>query len=318
MPKAERKSPEKRPMRNGVDGASGRIFEIQRFSIHDGPGIRTTVFMKGCPLRCLWCHNPESTIPDSFLSFISKKCIHCGYCVNACPQEAHRFNGDEHLLDRDKCIVCGKCTRECYAGALEVVGRDACVEDVMEIILRDRPFYDNSGGGITLSGGEPTSQIDFCDALLTASKKEQLNTCVETCGSTPYTRLKRIAPLVDLFLYDIKETDSRRHKKYTGVGNELILDNLRRLHDSGAHVLLRCPIIPGLNDRDDHFEALARISSSLPRLQGIEIMPYHLLGSDKRERFGLAPGKIYDVPKKETVANWCRRLAEAGVCVVGG
>jgi len=299
-----------------VGRMNGRIFEIQRFSIHDGPGIRTTVFMKGCPLRCLWCHNPEGISSESLLSFVRKKCIRCGYCLQACEQGVHSLIGDEHVLDRRKCIVCGACTRECYSGSLEVVGREASVDEVIATVVRDRPFYENSGGGMTLSGGEPTHQIDFCEALLRAAKGEGLNTCVETCGFSPYDRFERLLPLVDLFLFDLKETDSDLHRKYTGVGNKLILNNLRRLHDSGAHVLLRCPIVPGLNDRTDHFDALAQIATCLHRLEGIEIMPYHTLGTDKRERFGLNPGVFYPVPGKATIEEWSRRLAESGVRVI--
>ena len=303
-------------MDRSISRISGRIFEIQRFSIHDGPGIRTTVFMKGCPLRCLWCHNPEGIVSQPLLSFLPKKCIRCGYCLQACAQGAHGFVDDEHVLDREKCIVCGTCARECYSGALEVVGREASVEEVMATVVRDRPFYEDSGGGMTLSGGEPTLQIDFCEALLRAAKGEGLNTCVETCGFSPYDRFERLLPLVDLFLFDLKETDSDLHRKYTGVGNKLILDNLRRLHDSEAHLLLRCPIVPGLNDRADHFDALAQIAVELHRLEGIEIMPYHALGTDKRERFGLDPGVFYRVPGKATIEEWSRRLAESGVRLI--
>jgi glycyl-radical enzyme activating protein len=299
-----------------ISRISGRIFEIQRFSIHDGPGIRTTVFMKGCPLRCLWCHNPEGMGSQSLLSFLPKKCIRCGTCLQACVQGAHGFVDDEHVLDREKCIVCGTCAQECYSGALEVVGREASVEEVMATVVRDHPFYEDSGGGMTLSGGEPTLQIDFCEALLRAAKGEGLNTCVETCGFSPYDRLERLLPLVDLFLFDLKETDSDLHRKHTGVGNKLILDNLRRLHDSEAHLLLRCPIVPGLNDRPDHFEALAQMAKELHRLEGIEIMPYHTLGTDKRERFGLDPGVFYPVPGKATIEEWSQRLAESGVRVI--
>ena len=295
---------------------SGKIFEIQRFSIHDGPGIRTTVFMKGCPLRCWWCHNPEGLVASPHLSFINKKCLRCGYCLQVCPQGAHAFIDGVHFLDRKKCLVCGTCVQECYSGALEIVGRESTVEEVMATVLRDRPFYEYSGGGMTLSGGEPTLQIDFCEALLRSAKDEGLNTGLETCGFSPYDRLERLLPLVDLFLFDLKETDSDLHRKYTGVGNKLILDTLRRLHEAKARLLLRCPIVPGLNDRADHFEALAQMARELPRLEGIEIMPYHALGTDKRERLGLDQGAFYQVPEKATIEAWSRRLAESGVRMV--
>ena len=298
---------------------SGYIFDVQRFSIHDGPGIRTTVFLKGCTLRCVWCHNPEGVDAAPQLSFLPERCIGCGYCARVCPNDAHRVEPERgHVLDRERCTVCGACARECYAGALELVGREATVEEVLETVLRDRPFYERSGGGLTLSGGEPLMQIDFAEALLRGAKEEGLHCAVETCGYVDWGRFERLLPLVDLFLYDIKETDPARHAEYTGAPNEGILRNLRTLCARGAAVLVRLPIVPGLNDRPDHFRAVAAIARELPGLLGFEMMPYHRLGTGKRDRFGLAPDGLADTeaPDAATVAGWVRTLRELGVEVV--
>jgi len=302
------------------DGSiEGRIFDIQRFSIDDGPGIRTTVFMKGCPLRCTWCHNPEGMSADPVLSFMPEKCIGCGYCLRTCPNEAHRMDPEQgHVLDRASCRACGKCSKECYTGALELVGRDVTVEEVIDEVLRDRSFYETSGGGMTLSGGEPMMQIEFTEALLARGKGEGLHCCIETCGFCDFSLMERVLPYVDLFLYDIKETDDARHREFTGVPNRLILQNLRALHERGACMLLRLPIIPGYNDRDDHFDAVAALARDLPNLQGVEIMPYHRLGTSKVDRLGMDPAarEQSQPPEQETVNDWINRLREAGVNVV--
>jgi len=301
-----------------MDEPIGRIFDIQRFSIHDGPGIRTTVFMKGCPLRCMWCHNPEGQGHKPLLSFMPDKCIGCGYCFRACPRGAHKMADGKHVLDRSVCEACGTCTRECYAKALELVGRDVTVSEALAVVMRDKPFYETSGGGMTLSGGEPTMQIDFTEALLDAAKREHLHCAVETCGYAQYDAFKRIAPNVDLFLFDIKETDSMRHAELTGVPNDLIHANLRKLHDAGAKILVRLPMIPGINDNEAHFAGIARIARALPNLLGFEIMTYHPLGTSKTARFGLKDNKLVGKksPPKEIVADWISRLRALDVKII--
>lgn len=298
---------------------TGRIFEIQRYCIHDGPGIRTTVFLKGCPLNCLWCHNPEGISRERALSFIFARCIGCGYCFRTCAQQAHAMADKAHTLDRSRCRVCGACARECYAGALEMVGRDVTVEETLAEVLKDRPFYETSGGGMTLSGGEPLMQIDFTEALLRAAREVGLNNCMETCGFADYNRFERVIGLVDLFLYDLKETDPARHQEFTGVPLEPILRNLRALHAAGAAIQLRLPIVPGCNDRPEHLRAVAALARELPKLRGVEIMPYHRLGESKVERMGLtgrARAKATPPPPAE-VERWVALLNAEGVKATG-
>lgn len=269
---------------------TGRVFDIQRFCIHDGPGIRTTVFLKGCPLKCRWCHNPEGISAAPVLSFVAARCIGCGACSRVCPNGVHVMEKCEHKLLRRKCTACGKCAKECPSGALELVGREMTVDEVMKVVIRDEPFYKTSGGGMTLSGGEPTLQMDFSVSLCEAAKARGIHCCIETCGFGERFDLQRLAKVVDLFLFDIKETDPARHTEYTGVSNETILKNLKLLHGLGAAIVLRLPLVPGLNDRPEHIGAVERLAASLPGLRGIERIPYHPMGLSKLARFGLPAG----------------------------
>lgn len=300
------------------DRIEGRVFDIQRFSIHDGPGIRTTVFLKGCPLRCVWCHNPEGIDPSPRLAFQPEKCIGCGYCIQACPNRAHLLVNGSHTLDRNLCDACGACTEECWAQALELAGRDLDVRAVMAEVMRDEPFHTSSGGGLTLSGGEPMMQIQFAKSLLEAAGHENVHRCLETSGEAPMSAFEAVTPHVDLFLFDIKDTDDSYHIQYTGSSNTRILANLKYLHDNGAKVRLRLPIIPGFNDRPDHFSGLASLVRMLPNLCGVEIMPYHKLGLDKDKRFGLS--RTVSLPnastRKSTLDAWIDSLAAVGVNVI--
>lgn len=291
----------------------GTVFDIQRFSIHDGPGIRTTVFLKGCPLRCQWCHNPEGRPAEPAISFVAARCAGCGMCLTTCPNHAHRIEAGQHILDRARCTACGDCAAACCTGALERIGRTLTVDDVLTVVRRDRPFYDTSGGGMTLSGGEPTFQIDFAVGLAAAARADRIPVAVETCGFAEWSRLERLAAVTDLFLFDLKETHPARHIDYTGVSNDRILANLRQLHDRGAAVVLRLPIVPGLNDRADHFEAVARLARDLPRLRDIQIVPYHPLGRSKLDRFGLADadGLLETPDARDRLPEWTARLRAA-------
>lgn len=289
----------------------GMVFDIKKFAIHDGPGIRTTVFLKGCPLSCLWCHNPESQDSAAELSFIPDKCVGCGFCFKTCPNQCHVMKDGAHVLLRDRCRRCGACAAECHARALEVVGETMTVRKVIDEVLKDKPFYETSGGGMTISGGEPMAQFEFTKGLLTAARDKGLRTCLDTSGFAPFERLENIRPVVDLFLFDLKETNPDKHRKWTGVALEPILENLRGLDRAGAKIILRCPIIPGLNDRDDHFAGLADVANQLSNVMEINLHPYHPLGESKSDR----TGKTYALPNKsfpddDVVKRWERTLAD--------
>ncbi len=300
--------------------AIGRIFDIQRFSIHDGPGIRTTVFFKGCPLRCVWCGNPESIPPEPSLSYLPEKCIACGACLDRCPEAALSPGAEGKVtIDRKLCTACGKCAEVCDPKALQIVGRDATVGEVLDIVLRDKAYYAESGGGITLSGGEPLAQGDFAFELLGEAKAKRLHCCVETSGLVDWKVIERLLPLVDLWLYDYKETDPRLHQKFTGFWNSEILANLRRLHAAGEKILLRCPMIPQYNARQEHLDGIVALSRELPDLEGVELLAYYDLWRAKLKRFGLETSfpETVKPPSAETVRSWKDYLGQRGVVVRG-
>ena len=276
----------------------GLVFNIQRFSLHDGPGIRTAVFMKGCPLRCRWCHNPEGlrSIPE--LEYNPAKCIGCGRC-SVCLEECHVTENGVHMFDRTNCVRCFACVDACPAGALLQAGREYTVEEVMKTVESDRAYYENSGGGMTLSGGEPLLQPEFSGALLEAAKERGFNTAMETSGYAPADVIKEISPLVDVFLYDVKLTNEDDHIKYTGVGRDLILSNLRMLNEEGRQIVLRCPIIPGVNDVDRHFDAIAELANELDSVVRVDLEPYHDLGAVKYAKFGREAVFSADPPSKD-------------------
>lgn len=259
------------------------VFDIQRFSVNDGPGIRTTIFLKGCNLNCLWCHNPESKSLKKELMFYPSKCIGCNECVNMC--DLHTIVDGVHKIGRNECIVCGKCVTNCV-GALEICGKEISVEEVIKIVLKDIDFYKNSGGGITISGGEPLLNIDFTKELLMEAKKYNIHTAIETSGYASWDDILKIIPYVDLFLWDIKETNPYLHKKYTGVNNELIIENLFKLNETGKEIVLRCPIIPSLNDREEHLKMIGELAEKLSSVIRVDVEPYHNLGKSKSESIG--------------------------------
>lgn len=264
----------------------GIVFNIQKFSVNDGAGIRTTVFLKGCPLSCIWCHNPESKRVYPELMYNAEKCVMCGKCATVCPKNVHLFENGKHIIARERCIGCGKCEEACLYEAIEIAGKEKTVDEVLDEVMKDKIFYDTSGGGITLSGGEPLLQFDFALAILKKSKELGLNTAIETCGYTDEDKILQIAPYVDLFLYDYKLTDSALHKKYTGVENDKIIRNIRLLNEIGKSIILRCPIIPGINDNDEHFSGIAKLADELENVIEVNIEPYHPLGKSKAERLG--------------------------------
>ena len=265
------------------------------------------MFFKGCPLRCLWCHNPESYEPERQLQFNPVLCIGCGACVERCPQGAHSFAEGEHVVLRDRCVECFSCATECYARALEVVGREMTAGEVLDEVCKDRPFYEQSSGGMTVSGGEPLLQPRFLMALLRGARERQLHVCLETCGFASWNRLCETIPLVDLYLFDCKETDPRRHLEYTGGELEGVMRNLRLLDAEGAQIILRCPLVPGYNLRDDHLAAIAELSRSLKHCVAVEAMGYHRLGESKVSRLGGAafdriPPEVPDMDDAATEA----------------
>ena len=286
------------------------VFNVQRFSLGDGPGIRTTVFMKGCPLNCLWCHNPESKNAYPELMLYPDKCIGCGSCLKVCPKGLHTIGEQgEHLIDREKCARCFACSESCV-GALEAAGKEMSVEEVLTEVLKDNAFYLNSGGGMTLSGGEPLMHFDFSLALLQSAKERGLHTCIETCGYAPWEHIEALIPYVDIFRWDVKEIDPARHKEYTGVSNERILENLRKLSAAGAEIVLRCPIIPGLNDRKEHLSGIAALAEELSGVTRVDVEPYHPLGQGKSEALGRDyPLSHLSFPENEQVQGWIDTIA---------
>jgi glycyl-radical enzyme activating protein len=266
---------------------SAMIFDIQRNSLHDGPGIRTTVFMKGCPLRCLWCHNPESFSEKQDLAFFGDRCTMCGACVDACPHHVHSISNNLHHLDRSACRFCGRCVEACLFDAVRITGKRMTVEEVLRATLRDIQYYRESGGGLTLSGGEPMQQFDFVLELLEKAKKEGIHTCLDTCGMAPVRQFEAVLPHVDLFLFDIKATDPTEHARLTGVSNDRIMANLRFIYRMGGQLELRFPLVPGVNDNPEHLDRIRQLKIEFPGTRGFTIMPYHHTGSLKYTRYGI-------------------------------
>lgn len=264
----------------------GIVFDIKRFSIKDGPRIRTSVFLKGCPLRCVWCHNPESQWMTPELCFTPEKCIGCERCLTHCPRHCHRMENGAHVLDRKNCTRCGHCAAGCPSDALEMAGRETDVAAVMTEVLSDRIFYRKSGGGLTLNGGEPMMQFEFTRELLAAAKAEGISTALDTCGYAPWREFRELLSLADLFLYDFKTVDPELHRELTGRDNSLILENLRKLDEAGAAIFLRCPLVPGVNDDRSHLAAIAELAETLSGVKEVTLEPYHPLGVEKSVRFG--------------------------------
>lgn len=271
---------------------SGIVFDIKKFSIHDGPGIRTTVFLKGCPLHCAWCHNPESQDPRPEMMLREQRCIGCGACLAECPQEAITWNGRGVITDRARCVRCGVCAEHCMAEAREAIGREMSVAQVMAEIERDLSFYDQSGGGVTFSGGEPLLQRDFLLALLQGCRAREIHTAVDTSGFAAWETLDRVREYVDLFLYDLKLLDDLQHRQLTGVSNRLILDNLQALAEREHPIFLRVAIIPGLNDGETHLRRLGELAASLSAVREIALLPYHQTAVNKYNRLH----KAYNIP----------------------
>lgn len=274
----------------------GLVFNLQRFSLHDGPGIRTTVFLKGCALSCSWCHNPESQSSEPEVLVLEDRCIRCGVCVEACPAEVPVPGGGRGAEEVALCSVCGACVEICPSGARRIAGHETDVESLLGELLRDRVFFDQSGGGVTFSGGEPLHQAAFLRRALAACRRAGLHTAVDTCGLASRDELLAVAELTDLFLYDVKLIDDRRHREHTGAGNRRILANLETLIATRRRVWLRVPVIPGVNDDRANLDGIAALAASLPRIERICLLPYHRTGERKLERLGRSPGAPLTAP----------------------
>ena len=263
----------------------GIVSDFKRFAVHDGDGIRTTVFLKGCPLRCVWCHNPEGISPKPELAFFGGKCVSCGDCVRICKNGAQIMT-DRHIFDRSECAACGRCERECLVGALKFYGRRMTVGEVIAKVLEDKLFFDASGGGMTISGGEPTMQPEFTLELLKAAKEAGINTALDTCGFASCAVFGSMLPFTDTFLFDIKHSTDAGYKSCTGRGSELIFDNLRFLSDSGASIEIRVPLVPGFNSDYETLDGIGRLLSTV-RTTKIRLLPYHDYAHSKYSALGL-------------------------------
>ena len=295
-----------------ADGCEGRkmratIFEIKRFAVHDGDGIRTTVFFKGCPLECVWCHNPEGIKFRPELAFYENKCVSCGYCVSACPKKSHTLQDGYHNYDRMLCTGCGSCEEICPNGALKFYGKEMTVEELLPVLLEDKAFYDTSGGGVTLSGGECLMQADFCRELLATLKKEGIHTAVDTCGFVSGEALRKVMPYTDIFLYDLKAFDEEVHKCCTGHSNQIILKNLKALDDCGKDIEIRIPYVPEYND--DQMEKIAGFLSGLTHITKVRVLAYHNYAGSKYESLGMVntlPERLPEQYEIETVRELFR------------
>jgi len=263
---------------------TGTIFNIQRFAVNDGPGIRTTVFFKGCPLRCSWCHNPESQTAAPQLLFFENRCIRCGVCAAVCPQDAIEAIEGMHI-DEQKCTVCGTCIDSCAGDARHIAGEKMNIAEVMTEIKKDSAFYQNSAGGVTFSGGEPLAQIDFLEALANECKRQGIHIALDTCGHAPWPLLQATLAWADLYLYDIKIMDKERHIQHAGVSNSLILDNLQNLAAAGATIIVRVPLIPGVTDDDENISHIIELVRQL-KLPRVDLLPLHNTAASKYERIG--------------------------------
>lgn len=275
------------------------ISDIKRFAVHDGDGIRTTVFFKGCSLNCIWCHNPESIGFQPTVAYFENKCINCGECLKACKKNAHFFADDKHLFLRQNCSNCGKCESVCLGEALKYYGKEYSVEKLLMILLEDKNFYISSGGGVTLSGGECLCQADFCAELLKQLKLNRINTAIDTCGFVPQESIDRVIPYTDTFLYDIKAIDEDVHVKCTGHSNKLILENLKYINSKNKNIEVRIPYVPNFND--DQIEKITEFLMPLGNIIKVRILPYHNYAGSKYDALNIKNTLPEKLPTEEQI-----------------
>lgn len=290
----------------------GTIFDIQRFSVHDGPGIRTLVFLKGCPLACVWCSNPESQHFGAEILFEPEKCVACGGCAEVCPHRAARGEGDRVQYERAHCVACGRCVEVCYAEARTMAGRQVTVDEVVAEVCKDAPFFARSGGGVTLGGGEPLAQGDFALGILRECRGRDIHTAIETCGHVPWPAIEAILPWTDLILFDLKHLDALKHRSHTGGDVNRILSNLRQLAASGAGVTVRVPVVPEFNDTVADIRAIADQVVSLG-IRDLHLLPYHRLGQNKYRLLA----RPYELADDKNVSDDKMQMLHAGAADAG-
>ena len=287
----------------------GIIFNVERMALYDGHGIRTTVFLKGCNMNCKWCHNPESINKNSELMFDSRKCIKCRSCETVCEQGVHQFKNGEHIVDRKKCIACGKCAEVCPTKAVEICGREVTVGEVIDIIIRDKIFYEVSKGGITISGGEPLVQRNFTFDLLRGAKSLGISTILDTNGNWSWDNVEEMLPYIDGFRYDLKTMDSNTHMYYTGVDNNLILENLKNLSKTGKEIFVTIPLLQGINDSDENINSITIFLTSLSKFPKVQILPYHSFYMSKLRKLGRR-STLFASPSSENIERIKNKLRE--------
>lgn len=299
--------------------SKGTVINIQKYSVHDGPGIRTTVFFKGCPLNCWWCHNPESQRKEHEIMFFKEKCTGCGVCVKRCPQNAIEIKDNYPVVNKDKCNLCGKCTDFCPNNARQYVGKDMTENEIFKELMKDEIFYEESGGGVTFSGGEPMLHADLINEVLNQCRIKGVHTAIDTSGYVSWDKFDKIRDKVDLFLYDLKLMDNERHKKYIGVDNKIILENLKKLSDNGHNIYIRMPIIVGVNDDDENIDKAIKFISELNIIQ-VNLLPYHKMGMDKYKRINMKYKLSGDEkPSDEKMNEIANKFKKAAIKVkIGG
>lgn len=295
----------------------GNVFDIKRFSVDDGPGIRTLVFLKGCALRCRWCSNPESQHACGQVIFYKRKCRGCGKCIDICPAGAIKLLPGYGPISGNECLKCGACIDKCVYAAREMMGKEMSADEVLEIVLKDKRYYDTSGGGMTVSGGEAFLQADFLYELLQKAKNYGLYNAIETCGYADWDNISRCLPFLDLIFYDCKTIDDEKHKEWTGVSNKKILDNLKNIdREYEGELIIRIPFIPGFNDKNEEQEAVYRYIAAMSKKRQIEVLPFHRFGATKYEGLGMDYEFKDQAPIKKDTLNYLVELgSKCGVDV---